>query len=431
MNDNMTESSLVSALEQALAATLTFDSLVGVGLILVVGCVAFFFARTVRGRFEARQYAWASGRVGNLFGLVWFPLTWLLLLATTYGACSILGVSEAPLGITLKLLFAWVVIRLVSGSLGVTVWTRVAAFAIWGYAALSITGLQAPVQEMLRQASFGIGQVTISALGVIEGLVTLAALVWTSVFFMHFVEGRISVVSSLTPSVRVLIAKVLRIVLITAAFLITLSVVGVDLTALAVFGGAIGVGLGFGLQKIFSNLVSGFILLLDKSIKPGDVIAGANYYGRVDSLGARYVSIYTRDGIEHLIPNEDLITNPVENWSYSQNLLRLRVSVGVHYKSDVHLARSLCLQAASATPRVLEDPKPNCLMRAFGDSSVDMEIRFWINDPMNGRANVTSDLLFNVWDLFHEHDIESPYPQRDLHLRSISTDVAAQIVPNS
>ena len=183
-------------------------------------------------------------------------------------------------------------------------------------------------------------------------------------------------------------------------------------------GGAIGVGLGFGLQRIFANLVSGFILLLDKSIKPGDVIAIAGDYGRVDSLGARYVSVLTRDGIEHLIPNEELITTRVENWSYSQDLLRLRKTVGIHYKSDVSKAIELCLQAAREVPRILAEPEPVCYIQDFADSSVNLEVRFWINDPVNGRANVIGPWLHNVWEKFHEHGIEIPYPQRDLHLRS-------------
>ena len=172
------------------------------------------------------------------------------------------------------------------------------------------------------------------------------------------------------------------------------------------------------MQEIVANFISGIILLLDRSVKPGDTIAVAGYYGKIDSLGARYASVITRDGIEHLIPNEEFITTRVENWSYSNNLLRLKKVVGVHYKSDIHKAIELCLDAAAETDRILKDPKPVCLLREFNDSSVDLEIRFWINDPMNGRANVTSQLLLGIWDRFAENDIEIPYPQRDLHLRS-------------
>ena len=177
-------------------------------------------------------------------------------------------------------------------------------------------------------------------------------------------------------------------------------------------------GLGFGLQKVVSNFISGIILLLDKSIKPGDVISIGDTYGWVKSLNARYVSLDTRDGIEHLIPNEELIINKVENWSYSNNRIRLKVPVGIHYKSDVRKAIQICRDAAAATDRILKDPPPVCQLRGFGDSSVDLELRMWIEDPQNGRANVISDVLLMVWDKFHEVGIEIPYPQRDLYLKT-------------
>jgi len=179
------------------------------------------------------------------------------------------------------------------------------------------------------------------------------------------------------------------------------------------------------LQKIIGNLISGVILLLDKSIKPGDVIAVDDTYGWVNTLGGRYVSVITRDGVEHLIPNELLITERVENWTYSHDRTRLRIAVGVHYDSDVRLAARLCEEAAGQTTRVLQDPAPKSLVKGFGDNSVDLEIRFWIADAHNGVANVKSDVLLDVWDKFHEHGIEIPYPQRDLHLRSAGELVRA------
>jgi len=225
----------------------------------------------------------------------------------------------------------------------------------------------------------------------------------------------------------VLAAKLARISLITLAILIALSSVGIDLTALAVFGGALGVGLGFGLQKIFSNLVSGIILLLDKSIKPGDVISLGTTFGWINHLGLRYTSVITRDGMEHLIPNEELITQRVENWSFSNKLVRLRAPVGVSYHSDIRLAMQLCLDAAKMSPRVQLDPEPKVQLLGFGDNSVNLEIRFWVDDPEQGRANITSEILLAVWDSFHEHGIEIPFPQRDLHIKSLlgETDIAA------
>jgi small-conductance mechanosensitive channel len=190
------------------------------------------------------------------------------------------------------------------------------------------------------------------------------------------------------------------------------------LTALAVFTGAVGVGIGLGLQKVVSNLISGVILLLDRSIKPGDVIEINGTYGWITSLNARYVSLATRDGKELLIPNEDLITERVTNWSYSNNLIRQSLHIGVSYDSDVPGAMCLAVEAAGTVSRILELPRPTCLLKEFGDSAVNLELRFWIQDPANGTANVRSEVMLRIWDLFREHGIEFPFPQRDLTLRN-------------
>jgi small-conductance mechanosensitive channel len=221
-----------------------------------------------------------------------------------------------------------------------------------------------------------------------------------------------------SPFLRVLVSKALRIVLIGLAILIAIRSVGIDVTALTVLGGAIGLGIGFGLQKIVGNLVSGVILLLDKSIKPGDVIGVAGTYGWVTGLGGRYVSVVTRDGIEHLIPNETLITERVENWTHSDENTRLRIPVGVHYRSDIRQAMAICIEAARTTERVLTNPAPACLLQGFGDSSVDLEVRFWIKDAVHGISNVKSEILLKIWDGLHESGIEIPYQQRNLHLRT-------------
>jgi len=213
-------------------------------------------------------------------------------------------------------------------------------------------------------------------------------------------------------------SRVLRYTVWIVGTLVGLSYIGFDMTSFALFGGAIGVGIGFGLQKVVSNLISGVILLLDRSIKPGDVISVAGTYGWINSLGARYASVITRDGVEHLIPNEELITQRVENWSYSNNLVRQKVAIGISYGSDVRQAIALCLEAADETERALKTPSPVCLLRGFGDSSVDLELRFWIDDPANGVSNVRSEVLLRVWDKFHDQGIQIPFPQRDLHIRS-------------
>jgi small-conductance mechanosensitive channel len=213
-----------------------------------------------------------------------------------------------------------------------------------------------------------------------------------------------------------LLVHLLRLLLPTLAVVVALGAVGIDLTALAVFSGAIGIGIGLGLQQLAANVIAGFVLILDKSIKPGDVISIGETFGRVTSLGARYVSMRTRDGIEYLIPNNHFMNSGVENWSYSDVNVRLKVQVGVAYETDLHQAIALCIEAAKAVPRVLEQPRPICLVTGFGESAITLEIRLWINDPSDGVANVRSAVWLEVWDRFKQAGIRIPFPQRDVHI---------------
>lgn len=352
------------------------------------------------------------------FSNVAIAITWLFFQWIGTGIAHYYDLPYGALRIVSSLLTAWIVIRLLSHLIKDSGWSRVIAASAWTIAALNIVGVLDEVVAFLDQFGMTFGGVNITLLAVIKGGLVLALLLWLAGVISELVEKRINTVENITPSGKALIAKIAQIIMITLAVLIGMNSVGIDLTGLAIFSGALGVGLGFGLQKIFSNLVSGFILLLDKSIKPGDVIAISGTYGWINSLGARYVSVVTRDGVEHLIPNEELITQRVENWSHTNNFVRLRIPVSISYQSDLRLAIRLCLEAVEDIERVLDDPAPRCLVRAFGESSVDLEIRLWISDPQNGRSNMISEIYLKVWDLFHEHGISIPYPQRDLHVRS-------------
>lgn len=346
-------------------------------------------------------------------------IAWLIL---QWAAISIANALQWPSGaltVIASLLTAWLIISLVTMLVANQALARFLAITAWTVAALKIFGLLEPVTGFLDSWAIDIGQLHISTLTVLKVALYLWLSLWMANGLATLVERRLEASSTVAPSMRVLGAKLTRIGLITAAILIAVSAVGIDLTALAVFSGALGVGLGFGLQKIFSNLVSGVILLMDRSIKPGDVIAVNNTFGWINHLGARYASVITRDGIEHLIPNEELITQRVENWSYSNDLVRLRIPIGISYHSDPRQALALCVEAAKQVTRVVDDPEPRCQLMGFGDSSVDLELRIWINDPTNGRANVISEVLLGVWDLFRQHDIQIPFPQRDLHIQSV------------
>ncbi|MDC8754149.1 mechanosensitive ion channel [Erythrobacter sp. sf7] len=221
---------------------------------------------------------------------------------------------------------------------------------------------------------------------------------------------------------KLLAEKLLTIVVWAAAFFIGIDLLGIDLTALAFFGGAFGLAIGFGLQKTFGNLIAGIILLMDKSIKPGDVIAvtdmaGNETFGQIRKIGIRAVSVTTRDEREYLIPNENLMINQVENWSYSSKKVRMQVHVGISYNADMNLAEELMLEAAKKAPRVLDTPPPTVWMSEYGDNSVNFTIHCWIVDPEEGVGNVRSTVLKNLWWLFKEHGIEIPFPQRDINLR--------------
>lgn len=402
-----------------LVITTLLESLASLSFLLI----AVWISKTPRNRMEAFFHKhWQQSTLDKyneeaLLSLVTPSIAMLL----HWAAITVTDATASPnqlLQIIAKLLTAWIIIRLSTALVRQSSWSQFIAVIAWGIAALSITGLLTPTLELLDGVSFQAGELHISLLGTLKGIATLIVMLWLAGVASRFTEHRIQAMPNLTPSAQVLLSKFLKISLITLALLVGINSLGIDLTALAVFSGAIGLGLGFGLQKVVSNLISGVILLMDRSVKPGDVIEIDETYGWVNKLGARYVSVLTRDGVEHLIPNENLITERVTNWSYSSTKVRIKIPIGVSYHADIHQAIDLMLQAAKAHDRVLGHPSPVCRLIAFGDSSVDFELRIWINDPIQGINNVRSDILLTVWDLFKEHKVEIPFPQRDIHIRS-------------
>ena len=320
------------------------------------------------------------------------------------------------LGVASNLATAWVAIALVAGLIRNPFVYRLVAVSAWALAALSILGLLSPTMTALDSIGVVIGGLRVTPLLVIKTSVLLMLTLWAANAASDFLDRRVRNTADLTPSIQVLIGKLIRLLLITFAILIALSTVGIDFSALAFFSGAVGVGLGFGLQKIVSNLVSGIILLADKSIKPGDVISVGDSFGWVDAMGARYTSVVTRDGREFLIPNEDFVTQRVINWSYSNDEVRIDVEFGVSYAADPHKVCELAVAAAASVKRVLVAPSPVCHLKAFGDSSLDFSLRFWIRDPVDGLSNVRGQVLLALWDAFKRAGIEIPYPVRDVRI---------------
>ena len=293
---------------------------------------------------------------------------------------------------------------------------RIVTWALWIFVPLYFLGLTDEVGAFLDSIALTLGDFHLSARTVLEALVAIGILFTAARVLTETTASRIHSNRDISPSMQVLAVKFLQVVLFGAAFFLGLKAVGVDLTGLAVLSGAIGVGLGFGLQKVVSNLVSGVIILLDKSIKPGDVISIGETFGWINALGARYVSITTRDGREYLVPNEDLITGQVVNWSHSDDFVRLDIPFGTSYADSPHDVRKLAIEAAKGCDRVLASRPPVCHIVAFGDSSVDYLLRFWITDPTGGLTNIRGNVYLALWDAFHENGISIPFPQREVRL---------------
>ena len=332
-------------------------------------------------------------------------------------AARLTGYTLGVFQLGAALLGLWLLVDLAAAFARERIFVRMIAGSAYVIIALHLLNLLEPTVAVLYGLRLQLGSLEVSAYGILTGAIVLVAMLWFAQLASGLITRRVDSIDGLSPSVKVLIGKAVTIFFIAAALLVSVDSMGLDLTVLTVLGGGLGVGLGFGLQKVVSNFVSGLILLTDRSIKPGDVIEIDDTYGWINNLRARYVSVITRDGTEHLIPNEDLITQKVINWSFTDNLIRLRIPVGVSYDCDIQLARKLIIDASSAPGRVLNQPTPVCHLMGFGDSSVDFELRVWISDPENGVTNVKSEILLKIWNLFKEHGIEIPFPQRDLHLK--------------
>jgi small-conductance mechanosensitive channel len=326
--------------------------------------------------------------------------------------------SDYVVSTVLLLAVAWLVLGLLAQLIRSRPLGKLLAVGIWTYVALVVLGLVDDAALLLDAAGFSIGDFRVSPLLIIKVVVFLGVLLWVAISLGNFAERQLQAAEDLTPSLRVLLGKVLKVVLIITATLVGLSGLGIDLTVFAVFSGAIGVGLGFGLQKVVSNFISGIIILMDRSIRPGDTISLGETFGWIRELRARFVSVVTRDGREFLIPNEDFITHEVINWSFSDALVRLDVEFGVSYDSDPHQVSALAIEAAAGCQRVYAGRQPVCWLTKFGESSLGFILRFWIDDPREGLTNIRGIVLLALWDTFKEHGIKIPYPHRAVIMKT-------------
>ncbi|XDA98373.1 mechanosensitive ion channel domain-containing protein [Sulfitobacter sp. LCG007] len=348
-------------------------------------------------------------------GLIWYAVlagtVFLVMQEATWPSRSYL------IGLTAQLALVLISIAFAARLVRNRPMRRIVSWGLWIYATLFFLGLADEIGTALDAFAIDFGDFHFSLLT----LITAAAAIGLFLTLARVISGTtassIRRNEDINPSMQELAIKGIQITVYGFAFFMALKAVGIDLTGLAVFSGAVGVGLGFGLQKVVSNLVSGVIILMDKSIKPGDVISLGDTFGWINALGARYVSVVTRDGKEYLIPNEDLITGQVVNWSHSDDFVRLDIFFGTSYGDDPHLVRKIAVEAASGVSRVLGPPKvPVCHIVGFGDSSVDFILRFWIRDPTGGLTNIRGNVYLALWDKFRENDISIPFPQREVRL---------------
>jgi small-conductance mechanosensitive channel len=413
-----------------LEALLTPASLLQLGAILVAILLALWFGRQVRGTERAKATLVQRGvqaRITEALLIVSPHIAALVLVAAFGGALHAVSAESHLVDLAITLAGLMLLIRLavymVRVSLGDRTkgWGNMITFLVWGVLALHVLGWFDPLVQALDSVGIKAGARRITLWSVLKLLFTVGAFIVVAVWIARWFERRLMAMQGLALSMRIGIAKFAQAFLIGLSILLGLNAAGLDLTTLNVLTGAIGLGLGFGLQAIAANFVSGFVLLMDRSIKPGDVISFTGTtgtttegFGWVQELRGRYVVVRDRDGVETLVPNQHLITNPVINWSYTDPRVRLKLPVRVSYRDDPEKALAVLLKAAEGQSRILRDPAPVSRMMGFNDYGFDLELRFWIADPQEGVNNIRSEVNRAIWRLFREQGITIPVAQREI-----------------
>lgn len=392
-----------------------------VAVLILSFALAWGFNYSLSGRLPKAEGASKIGLGG--VSRVAFPLIALLLILIGRSALKNLH-SVNLLNIVVPLLFALMLIRIFVYALR-QVFTssgwlhrseRYLAMTIWLGFALHLTGLLPDIIKAMDYLSFNIGLQRISMLNVLSGILAILVTMLAAMWLGRLLEKKIMVTDHLDLNLRVVMSKLIRASLVVAGILVALPLAGIDITVLSVFGGALGIGLGFGLQKIASNYVSGFIILLDRSIHPGDVLTVDGRFGKVSQLTTRYMVLQSNDGTEAIIPNETLVSSTVINHSYSNRQILVSIPLQISYQSDLQRATDIMLSAASLQPRVLSEPASKVYLKSFGDNGIDLILGIWISDPEEGQLGLRSDINMEIWRGFKEAGIEIPYPQRDVRI---------------
>ncbi len=403
------------------------DLLWQIAALLACTLVAWGLSRTARVRTSEGQSAAVRVGAGG-FNRIVFPLVVVALLFASRallarsGHVNLLSVAIPLFASLAGIRFVVYLLRLGFASGGpLAAWERGVAAVAWLAVALYLTGLLPEIQNLLESVRLSIGKEKFSLMLALESIFWLMVTLLLALWAGSALESRLMRAEGLHTSLRVVLARLAKATLLIAAILIVLPVMGIDLTVLSVFGGALGVGLGLGMQKIASNYVSGFIILLDRSIRLGDWITADNHYGEVKQITTRYTVVRSLSGVEAIIPNDTLITSTVLNNTYADKQLRVTVKVSVAYSTEIETVLNLLAEIAGRHPRVLKEPPPNALVTALGDNGIELELGFWIDDPEKGRQNICSEISVSILAEFRARGFEIPFPQREVRMLPAST----------
>ncbi len=415
---------LLSARDAINAAMAAPDFYWQLGLIVACGLAAWASRAMFRARFDAGSMA--MGWPGPLRRVVRALIhsapiavfaALLLALSGVSRAVGATGAVDLPF-VAARLALAWLVMRLAMNALRGPVTVALVSVLAWSVALLSIVGQLQAAGAALDSVAIVLGDLRLTPLLLIKLVVLLALALWLSKLVSQFLESRITRSDDLTPSMQVLLIKLTHVVLMVVAVALVLSAVGINLSALAIFSGAVGVGIGLGLQKIVSNFISGIILLVDKSVKPGDLVSVGDSTGRISAMNTRYISIAAGDGRDILIPNEDLVTQKVVNWTYSDTNALVKVKFGAAYDADPRRVCQLAIDVATASERISTAKPPGCLLAEFGESGMQFGLTFWVTDP-GGMDAARSEVLMALWEAFKREDVKMPYPVREVRMAAL------------
>ena len=402
------------------------------GLILVGAGLAFAVNAIVHARIDTSSFAedWPAplrlfvrtliGSTAATVFAVMMVLERAAMVAATWPSRSYL------LAVAAKLALAWLIIRLVTSGIRNTFVVRLVSVMAWLAAALSILGKLEPTIEALDSVSIVLGGFKLTPLLLLNFAVILIIALWLANVISNFAESRITQSADLTPSIQVLLVKMIRLGLLVFAVIVAMGAVGINLSALAIFSGAAGVGIGFGLQKIVANFISGIILLVDKSVKPGDLVTIGDNSGRISAMKTRYISVAAGDGREFLIPNEDLVTQKVTNWTYTDKNTLVKVNFATNYDADPRLVCRVAIEIAAGAARALKNKPPNCILTEFAEAGMKFSLTFWIADP-DGMDNVKSEVMLSLWDAFKREGIRVPFPVREIRVRGGTLPVETSV----